>query len=79
MLDARIMPDVTVTIEGMHCSGCENRVETKLSRIEGVRSVQADHDAGTAAVTLVAGQEDLEALREAVETLGFDCVDVSAA
>lgn len=68
------MPDVTLTIDGMHCDGCENRVETGLTRLEGVRSAEADHEAGTAEVTLVAGREDTDALEETVDELGYEVV-----
>lgn len=73
------MPDVTATIDGMHCSGCEERVENRLSRVEGVRSVEADHEKGTATVAFVAGQEDDALTREAVEDLGFDLVNIDEA
>lgn len=59
------------TIEGMHCEGCEQRVEKRLSTLDGVRSVDADHEAGTAKVRFVTGQEDIEAIQQAIEDLGF--------
>lgn len=68
------MPHWTATIDGMHCGGCEDRVETRLSRIDGVRSVQADHEAGEASIRFIAGQEDAEALETAVDELGFALV-----
>lgn len=70
------MADIDATIEGMHCSGCEKRVSERLSRIEGVRSVEADHEAGRARVTFVAGQEDADAVAAAVDELGYDLVEV---
>lgn len=70
------MPDLTLRIDGMHCGGCEDRVQNALSRAEGIRSVDADHEQVTATVTLVAGQEDEQALREAVEDLGYEVTGI---
>lgn len=73
------MPRYTLEIDGMHCSGCEERVEDGLGKVEGVRSAEADHEAGEARVRVVAGEEDEDALREAVEGLGYDVVDAETA
>lgn len=70
------MPDVILSIDGMHCTGCEDRVENRVSRIEGVRSVDADHESGQAKVRFVAGSEDAEALREAISDLGYEVGEV---
>ncbi len=59
----------------MHCTGCQTRVDNRLAEIEGVRSVEADHEAGTAEVTFGAGEEDEAVLQEAIEDLGFAFVD----
>lgn len=73
------MAKTTLKIDGMHCGGCESRVKNGLSKLEGVRSVDADHEAGQATVTFVAGQEDLEALRETVSQLGYEVLDIQQA
>jgi len=36
----------TFNVKGMHCEGCENRVQKVLSEIPGVSNVQADHSEG---------------------------------
>lgn len=60
------------SIEGMTCSGCENTLEKVVSRITGVRAVQASHLDRSVIVTL-AREDDvvLKAIRGAVETAGF--------
>lgn len=70
------MPDVILSIDGMHCTGCEDRVENRLSRIDGVRSVEADHGTGRAEIRFVAGREDAEALRRTVSDLGYEVLEV---
>lgn len=59
----------TLTVEGMSCSGCEQSVETAVSKVAGVRNVTADADAGTVTVD---GDADEETLREAVSEAGFE-------
>ena len=42
------MKELVLNVEGMMCSGCENRVKT----IDGVENVVANHVNGTVTVTL---------------------------
>ncbi len=44
------MKTVKIAVSGMSCGGCEERLEAALSRIEGVRSVSADHTGGSVRV-----------------------------
>jgi copper chaperone len=37
---------VTLRIDGMTCTGCEQRIGTALRRVDGVRDVTADHTSG---------------------------------
>lgn len=60
--------DRTITVEGMHCEGCEQTVEAALREVEGVSEAMADREAGTATV---AGAADVGALIEAVERAGY--------
>ncbi len=42
----------TYKIDGMHCGGCKNTVERKLSTIEGIESAQVDLPKGTVKITM---------------------------
>ena len=44
----------TLKVDGMMCVHCEARVKKAREAIEGVESAVADHDKGTAVVTLSA-------------------------
>ena len=33
----------TVKTYGMHCGGCEETVETEIKKLDGIKSVKADH------------------------------------
>ncbi len=65
----------TLKVEGMMCQHCEARVKKALEAVPGVESAVADHDKGTAVVTLTAPVED-EALRAAVEAQDYKVLGV---
>ena len=41
-----MMENMTMQVEGMTCSGCEQRVGKVLRRLDGVREATADHRTG---------------------------------
>jgi copper chaperone CopZ len=55
----------------MKCAGCTDRVETVLTRLEGVQSARVDLEAKEATVTYDAETVDREDLFDAVETAGY--------
>lgn len=42
----------TIKIEGMMCNHCEMHVKKALEALDGVKSAEVSHTAGTAVVTL---------------------------
>ena len=60
----------TLTIQGMMCEHCENRVQKALEAIPGVAAARASHTAGTAVVSLT---EDVDnaLMKAAVEEAGY--------
>ena len=40
------MKEISLKVNGMMCSGCENRVKNSLKTIEGINEVEADHTTG---------------------------------
>jgi Cu2+-exporting ATPase len=65
----------TLKVEGMMCQHCEARVKKALEAVPGVESAVADHNKGTAVVTLGAPVEE-EALRAAVEAQDYKVLGV---
>ena len=65
----------TLKVEGMMCMHCEARVKKALEAIAGVESAVADHEAGTAVVTLNAEVAD-DVLRKAVEDQDYKVLGV---
>ena len=65
------MKNVVIRVNGMHCSGCENRIKNILSDIEGVEEVKANYKDGV--VTVNANESiDVSTLNEKIEDLGFN-------
>ena len=65
----------TLKVEGMMCMHCEARVKKALEAVEGVESAVADHNLGTAVVTLKAPVAD-EVLKAAVEAQDYKVLGV---
>ena len=65
----------TLKVEGMMCPHCEARVKKALEAVPGVESAVADHNQGTAVVTLNAPVAD-DVLRDAVEAQDYRVLGV---
>ena len=63
------MDKIEITIEGMTCGHCAMSVTNEIATIEGVASVNVDHQAGKAQVE-AQGVTD-EQLSAAVEEAGY--------
>lgn len=65
------MQDLNLKVNGMVCGGCENRVKTALSTIDGIEKVSADHNTG---IVTVKAQENvsIDAIVEKIEDIGFE-------
>ena len=61
----------TLHVGGMMCPHCEKRVRDALEGVEGVLSARADHETGTAVVTLSQSVPE-ETLRAAVEGQDYE-------
>ena len=65
----------TLKVEGMMCPHCEARVRKALEAVPGVESAVADHNLGTAVVTLSTPVAD-EVLTAAVEAQDYKVLGV---
>ena len=66
------MEQVELSVTGMTCTGCENRIERTLKALDGIRQVNADHQAGTVTVMLDEAQSDEAAVRARIEHAGYE-------
>jgi len=62
----------TFDIEGMTCGGCEAGVKLKVKKLDGVTSVEASYDDGTAVVTYDPEKVTPEQIIAAIGELGYD-------
>lgn len=65
------MDELVLTVTGMDCRSCEERIERSVGKLEGVRRVSADH--ATDRVTVVVDQASSEAaVRSGITAAGFE-------
>ena len=60
---------LSLSIEGMHCGGCVNRVTMALSKTPGVTIERVD--VGSASIAYDPAQTSQQAIIEAIKGLGF--------
>lgn len=64
------MNEINLKVNGMACTGCENRVKNALKTIDGVENVEASFEKCFVKLTL-SKDVSLEVIKEAIEDLGF--------
>ena len=57
-------------VKGMMCTGCEKTIEKALMAIDGIKSVNADHEKGI--VKIDADDKLKDKIIEAIKNLDFD-------
>lgn len=66
------MARIALTVKGMTCDGCERRVSSALTRLDGVREAKADHHAERVSVRYDPERVGEDALREQIEQAGYE-------
>lgn len=65
------MKEVNLKVNGMMCSGCENRVKNALKNIENVEEVYADHNKNS--VKIILKQDiSIDILKDTIEDIGYE-------
>lgn len=59
-------------VHGMTCGGCENRVKTALTRLEGVSKADADHRAERVGVRFDSARVSEDEIRERIRETGYE-------
>ena len=70
------MKEIKLKIEGMHWTGCSNRLEKVLNNIEGVTSAQVNFDEKSAIVNFDEGKVTIEKIKENIEDAGFTAEEI---
>ena len=66
------MERLNFDVEGMSCAGCEGNVSEALNDLQGVESVNADHDDGTVSVAYEETKTDAAEMTDAIEGAGYE-------
>lgn len=61
-------------VEGMQCSGCENRLTNVLNAIEGVEVISVSHVTGSVIIK-IDNEEVLDKVSEKIYDIGFKIKD----
>ncbi len=64
------MKEKIIKVEGMVCTGCENRIQNALKTIKGIENVIADHINGTVVIT-TNNEISENVIKEKIEDIGF--------
>ena len=65
------MKEIKLKIEGMHCTGCSNRLEKILNNTDGVENAIVSFEEKKAIITYNESQIDPEKLKETIKDAGF--------
>lgn len=67
------MKEIKLSINGMVCTGCENRVKNALKTLEEVDNVEANYENGS---VIISATKDLDKSKiiKKIEDLGFEIV-----
>jgi copper chaperone CopZ len=62
---------IEVSIAGMTCTGCEQKIQAGVSRLDGIKSVKASHTAANAVIEYYPDVVDTLKIREAIAGSGY--------
>lgn len=62
---------VTLTVSGMHCSGCAEGIMAMLKRTDGVSSAEVSYESKEAVVAYDAEKTSPEKIIAAIEKMGY--------
>lgn len=61
----------TIATYGMHCTGCEETIETEIKKLDGIKSVKADHVNKTVTVKYDDRKVTLDQVKQAIQNAGY--------
>lgn len=73
-LEGLEMEQVAIGVRGMSCSGCEQRLEQALTRLQGIARASADHASERVEVVLDPTRVSEAEVRSCIDGAGFEVV-----
>jgi len=61
----------TINTYGMSCTGCEETIETEIKKLDGIKSVKADHVKKAVVVKYDDKKVSLDQVKEAIKSAGY--------
>ena len=62
---------ITLAVEGMTCTGCENTVQEAVTKIPGVSSIKASYLDSTAVISFDSTKTSVAAIGDAITEAGY--------
>lgn len=69
--DAGKIRTATINTYGMSCTGCEETIETEIKKLDGIKSVKADHVKKAVVVKYDDKKVSLRQVKEAIKSAGY--------
>lgn len=66
------MEQLTLHVTGMTCTGCEQRIQKALGRLEGIQRSRADYQRAEVRVVFDPARTTEQAVRACIEQVGYD-------
>ncbi len=66
------MEQSVLEVPGMHCGGCQGRVERAVGVLDGVRRVKTDFQSGRVEVAFAGTVTNEDAIRSLIEQIGYE-------
>lgn len=66
------MQQIVLQVNGMTCTGCENRIQRALGQLEGVKQARADHQANEVRVIFDPARTPEEEIRACITRAGYE-------
>ena len=67
------MKEIVLSVNGMKCMGCSNRIQNTISNIVGVLSIVANHEEGVVTVKTTDEIEESMIVDE-IQNIGFEVI-----
>ena len=64
------MKELLIKIDGMHCEGCEKRIQNALKNLKEIKKVIANYKKGTVNIILKKEISEVK-IKEVIEDIGF--------
>lgn len=65
------MKELKFAVDGIKCTGCENRIVNSLNMVDGIQEVVASHVDGSVVVKMNESV-DINSIKKHIEDLGFE-------